>query len=81
MLVRVVGDKLCGWRITTICDSTVGPDCEEGGPTAFVCFSWLLLMGRCAEVRRRGPSVNLKLKQNSSQLVIYIPLMVSKERS
>lgn len=66
MLVRVVGDKLCGWRITTICDSTVGPDCEEGGAN-YVC---LLPMGRRAEVRRRDPSMNLKPKQNSSQLVI-----------
>jgi hypothetical protein len=65
MLVRVVGDKLCGWRITTICDSTVGPG-RRGGATMFVCFLW----GRSAEERPRDPSMNLKLKQNSSQLVI-----------
>lgn len=32
----------------------------------FVCFLW----GRSAEERPRDPSMNLKLKQNSSQLVM-----------
>jgi len=31
ILVRAVGDKICGWRIKAVCDSTVGPVSELGG--------------------------------------------------